>query len=166
MDIGSFNKSEAQISSCSRFVLHNSSNKIFILIYKKKQPGDKGDQISSPFVYQAQESRFWFPCQGSDRIFDFFPSFPDFSPEKSHESLIFMKNLDLFHWVKSWALDFSSNLNGNTNVCNNTEKWRSMQLTNTIEQYTNFNQSSERKLLQWRTRTTLIRQFKYCFSNF
>ena len=30
----------------------------------------------------------------------------------------------LFPWVKSWALDFSSNLNGNTSVRNNTEKWR------------------------------------------
>ena len=84
VDIGSFNKSEAQISSCSRFVLHNSSNKIFILIYKKKQPGDKGDQISSPFVYQAQESRFWFPCQGSDRIFDFFPWVSLIFPQKNH----------------------------------------------------------------------------------
>ena len=71
---------------------------------------------------------FWF----------FFPSeFPWFFPRKSTWIyLIFMKNLDLFPWVKSWALDFSSNLNGNTNVCNNTETWRSMQLTTTIEQYT------------------------------
>ena len=97
--------------------------------------------------------------QGSDRIFEFFPR------KSTWISQIFMKNLDLFPWVKSWALDFSSNLNGNTNVCNNKETWRSMQLTNTIEQYTNFKQSSERKLLKWRTRTILIRQFKYCFSN-
>ena len=40
------------------------------------------------------------------------------------------------------------------------------QLTNAIEQYTNFKQSSDRKLLQWRARTILIRQFKYCLSNF
>ena len=95
------------------------------------------------------------------------PEFPWFFSRKSTwTSLIFMKNLDLFPWVKFWALDFSCNLNGNTNVCNNTETWRSMQLTNTIQQYTKFKQSSERKLLQWRTRTILIRQFKYCFSNF
>ena len=69
----------------------------------------------------------------------------------------------LFPSAKSWALDFSSNLNGNTSVRNNTEKWRS---TNAIEQYTNFKQSSDRKLLQWRARTILIRQFKYCLSKF
>ena len=105
--------------------------------------------------------------QGSDRIFDFFPlSFPDFSPEKAHDFRWSSWKILIFFRVKSWALHSSSNLIGNTNVCNSTETWRSMQLRNTIDEYTNFKQSSETKLLQWRKRTILIRQFKYCFSNF
>ena len=103
---------------------------------------------------------------GFRQNFWFFPlSFPDFSPEKAHDFPWSSWKILIFFRVKSWALDSSSNLNGNTNVWN-TETWRSMQLRNTIDEYTNFQQSSETKLLQWRKRTILIRQFKYCFSNF
>ena len=102
--------------------------------------------------------------QDSETMFDFFSL--NFPRKSTWNSIIILKNLDLFPWIKSWALDFSSNLNDNTNVCNNTERWRSMQLTNAVEQYTICKQSSERKVLQSRTRTISIRQFKYCFSNF
>ena len=86
--------------------------------------------------------------------------------EKAHDFRWSSWKILIFFRVKSWALHSSSNLIGNTNVCNSTETWRSMQLRNTIDEYTNFKQSSETKLLQWRKRTILIRQFKYCFSNF
>ena len=50
MDIGDFNQSEAWISLCSRFALHDQYQ-MFTFVHKKKGPGDKGDQISGPPVY-------------------------------------------------------------------------------------------------------------------
>ena len=38
--------------------LHSKFNKMFTLVHEKKHPGDKGDQISGPLVYQAHEVIF------------------------------------------------------------------------------------------------------------